>query len=115
MSISKIKREIELLEQQFLKIETEISDPIERKEYKQELQRKIKKLNRSKNSLEQLEREHQELESLKSEFSNSNETVDKKKFEPDKLLEYESCTTNNSITIESETEVNENIEDVRDS
>ncbi len=111
MSIYKIKRDIELLEEQFIEIETKISDPIERNEYKQELQRKIKKLNRRKDSLEQLEREQQELESLKSEFLlNSNESVDQKKSEPDKPVEYASSTTNNSITTKSKTEVSENIE-----
>lgn len=116
MSISKIKRDIELLKQRLIEIETEILDPIERNEYKQELQRKIKKLNRSQNSLEQLEREQQELKSLKSEFSlNNNESVDQKKSEPDKPVEHASSTTNNSITVESKIEVSENIEDVWDS
>ena len=73
MSVAKIEQDIQLLEEEIEKINLTIADPIERNEYKKELQRKIKKLNRTKNSLEQLQKEQQELESLKHEISTVNE------------------------------------------
>ena len=41
MSIIKIKQDIELLEEELERISITITDPIERNEYKKELQRKI--------------------------------------------------------------------------
>ena len=89
MSISKITRDIESLEQELKEIDVTISDSIERIEYKKQLERKIRKLKRSKSQIEQLEKEQQELKSLKSEFLlNNNETVDKQESEPDEPAEY---------------------------
>ena len=68
MSVVKIELDLKLLEEKLEAINTTITDPIERNEYKKEIEKKIKKLNRNKNSLEQLDKERQELESLKLEF-----------------------------------------------
>lgn len=71
MSIIKIKQDIELLEEELERISITITDPIERNEYKKELQRKIKKLNRTKHSLELLQQEQHELQSLRQEISSN--------------------------------------------
>ena len=73
MSIAKIEQDIQLLEEEFKKVDITISDPIERNEYKKQLQREIRKLNRTKDSLKQLQQEQQEIESLKYEVSLANE------------------------------------------
>ena len=73
MSVAKIEQDIQLIEEELEKIDLTIEDPIERNEYKKELQRKIKKLNRTKDSFKQLQKEQQELESLKYEVSIANE------------------------------------------
>ena len=73
MSVAKIEQDIQLIEEELEKIELTIEDPIERNEYKKELQRKIKKLNRTKDSFKQLQKEQEELESLKYEVSIANE------------------------------------------
>lgn len=82
MSTLKLKKDIELLENKLSEIEANISDPIERIEQKKQLEREIKKLERSKSQIEQLEQEQQELELLKSEFSSNNhELVNENKVE----------------------------------
>ena len=73
MSVAKIEQDIQLIEEKLEKIDLTIEDPIERNEYKKELQRKIKKLNRTKDSFKQLQKEQEELESLKYEVSIANE------------------------------------------
>ena len=73
MSVAKIEQDIQLIEEELEKIDLTIEDPIERNEYKKELQRKIKKLNRTKDSFKHLQKEQQELESLKYEVSIANE------------------------------------------
>ena len=73
MSVAKIEQDIQLIEEELEKIDLTIEDPIERNEYKKELQRKIKKLNRTKDSFIQLQQEQQELESLKYEVSTVKE------------------------------------------
>lgn len=73
MSVAKIEQDIQLIEEELEKIDLTIEDPIERNEYKKELQRKIKKLNRTKDSFKQLQKEQEELESLKYEVSIANE------------------------------------------
>lgn len=73
MSIIKIEQDIELLENKLKEVDTIIADPIERNEYQKELNKKLKKLKRTKSQIEQQEVEQQELASLKSEFvSNSD-------------------------------------------
>ena len=62
MSVAKIKQDIKLLEKKLEEIDSSVCDPIERNEYKKEIERKIKRLNQTKNSLEQLHKEQQELE-----------------------------------------------------
>ena len=85
MSIVKIERDIQLIEEELEKINITISDPIERNEYKKELQRKIKRLNRAKHQIEQ-EINRQQLESHESKFrSNSDLSIDLK--EPEISLE----------------------------
>lgn len=69
MSVAKIEQDIKLLEEELKEINTNICDPIERNEYKQELQIKLKKLYKTKNGLEQLQQEQHELEALKNEVS----------------------------------------------
>lgn len=97
MSIAKINKNIESLEKQLEEIETNIFDPIERLEHKKQLERKIKKLQRTKSQIEQLEKEQRELESLKLEFIlNDNEPVDERKSEQ---VESTASITNNFITI----------------
>ena len=73
MSVAKIEQDIQLVEEELEKIDLTIDDPIERNEYRKELQRKIKKLNRTKDSFIQLQHEQQELEFLKYEVSIANE------------------------------------------
>ena len=73
MSVVKIERDIKTLKNELEEIDTTISDPIERNEYRKELEKKLKKLQRTKVQTEQLEKEQQELESLKSEFISSSE------------------------------------------
>ena len=68
MSVAKIERDIKLLETKLRELDTTIADPIERNELKRELEKKIKKLQRTKTQIENLEREQQELESLKSDL-----------------------------------------------
>lgn len=67
MSSAKIEQDIQILEDKLAEVNTSISDPIERNESKKELQKKIKKLNKTKKNLEQLQKEQQELELLKHE------------------------------------------------
>lgn len=64
MSISKIQRDIEVLEKELSELPIKISDPIERLEQKKLLEKKIKKLTQYKSQ--------QELEDLKSEFFQDN-------------------------------------------
>lgn len=73
MSVAKIERDIKLLQTKLKELDTAIADPIERNEYKKELEKKLKKLQRTKSQTEQLERERQEIESLKSEFTFNDE------------------------------------------
>ena len=73
MSFVKIERDIKTLKNELEEIDTTISDPIERNEYRKELEKKLKKLQRTKVQTEQLEKEQQELESLKSEFISDSE------------------------------------------
>lgn len=75
MSVVKIKRDIKTLKNELEEIDTTISDPIERNEYRKELEKKLKKLQRTKVQTEQLEKEQQELESLKSEFISNSEDL----------------------------------------
>lgn len=111
MSILKLKKDIELLEKQLKEIDPKISDPIERIEQKKQLEKKIRKLKQSQSQREQLEKEQQELEFLKSEFSSSiNESVNKKKSEPYKLVEYSPNIIDNSIATEFEANLNEQVE-----
>ena len=77
MSVVKIEQDLKLLEEKLEAINTTITDPIERNEYKKEIEKKIKKLNRTKNSLEQLDKEQQELESLRLEFISNSDELDK--------------------------------------
>ncbi|BAZ43690.1 hypothetical protein NIES4102_06910 [Chondrocystis sp. NIES-4102] len=76
MSVSKIQRDIELLEKQLSELPSKISDPIERLEQKKLLEKKIKKLTQYKSQ--------QELEDLKSEFfqDNSYSVISKQKSAP---------------------------------
>jgi len=84
MSVIKIEQDIKLLEEELKKIDTAIIDPIERNEHQKELERKLKKLKRTKNQIEQQEIDRQEFESLKSEFRlNSDEAVEIKESEVD--------------------------------
>ena len=79
MSVAKIDRDIQLLENKLEEIDTIIGDPIERNEQQKDLKKKIKKLQRTKKQIEQQEIERQELESLKSEFIfNKDKPVDLK-------------------------------------
>ena len=73
MSVAKIERDIKLLETKLNELDATITDPIERNEYKKELEKEIKKLQRTKSQIEQLERQRQEIESLKSEFTFNDE------------------------------------------
>ena len=131
MSIAKIEQDIQLLEEKLEKINITISDPIERNEYKQQLQREIKKLNRTKDSLKQLQQEQQEIESLKYEVSLANEkdeeTVVKEAFTVNNLSNitqdedslYDGVSVNNSgndwnkesTTITSPTKLAEDLEE----
>jgi hypothetical protein len=116
MSSSKLKRDIQVLEKQLEKIDINISDPIERIEQKKQLEREIKKLERSKSQIEQLEQEQQELESLKSEFTlNSNELVDERKSTQDKKVEHTASVVDISMPVESEINLSKQIEDNRNS
>lgn len=82
MSVAKIERDIKLLQTKLKELDTTTADPIERNEYKKELEKKLKKLQRTKFQTEQLERERQEIESLKSEFTFNGE-------QPVAIKEYE--------------------------
>jgi hypothetical protein len=122
MSNSKLKRDIELLEQQLNELEANIFDPIERIEQKKQLQREIRKLERSKSQIEQLEQEQQELENLKSEFlSKNNELVlvDENKSErceqAEFTLESNTSITNKFIVVEPEIKLSNQIENSRNS
>jgi hypothetical protein len=120
MSNSKLKRDIELLEQQLNELEANIFDPIERIEQKKQLQREIRKLERSKSQIEQLEQEQQELENLKSEFlSKNNELVDENKSErfeqAEFTLESNTSLTNKSMALEPEIKLGNQIENSRNS
>ena len=96
MSVSKIEQDIKLLENKLKEVDTTITDLIKRNEYQKELQRKIKKLERTKNSLEQLNREQQSLNSLKYDFYlNDNESTDKQKYTIDKQAEIILSSENN--------------------
>ena len=75
MSVVKIERDIKTLKNELEEIDTTISDPIERNEYRKELEKTLKKLQRTKAQTEQLEKEQQELESLKSEFISNSEDL----------------------------------------
>ena len=79
MSFVKIERDIKTLKNELEEIDTTISDPIERNEYRKELEKKLKKLQRTKVQTEQLEKEQQELESLKYKFISSSEESSKGK------------------------------------
>lgn len=48
MSVAKIKRDIKLIENKLIELDTTIADPIERNEQKKELEKKIKRLRRTK-------------------------------------------------------------------
>ena len=109
MSVAKIERDIKSLENELEEINTTISDPIERNEYRKELEKKLKRLQRTKAQTEQLEKEQQELESLKSEFiSNSEESSEVKeskdddnekiKFETEELMSTTSSPSTNIAT-----------------
>lgn len=112
MSSSKLKRDIQLLEKQLEEIDIKISDPIERIEQKKQLEREIRKLERSKSQIEQLEQEQQELESLKSEFTlNSNELVDKRKSTQDKQVEHTASVVDISMAVEPEINLSKQRED----
>jgi hypothetical protein len=114
MSSSKLKRDIQVLEKQLEKIDINISDPIERIEQKKQLEREIRKLERSKSQIEQLKQEQQELESLKSEFTlNSNELVDERKStqDQDKQVEHTASVVDISMAVESEINLSKQIED----
>ena len=94
MSFVKIERDIKTLKNEIEEINTTISDPIERNEYRKELEKKLKKLQRTKVQTEQLEKEQQELESLKSEFlfvSNSEELsqIEESKDNDNEKIEFE--------------------------
>jgi ARC6-like, IMS domain len=116
MSSSKLKRDIQLLEKQLEKIDINISDPIERIEQKKQLEREIKKLERSKSQIEQLEQEQQELESLKSEFTlNSNELVDERKSTQDKQIEHTASVVDISMAVEPEINLSKQREDSQNS
>jgi hypothetical protein len=120
MSNSKLKRDIELLEQQLNELEANIFDPIECIEQKKQLQREIRKLERSKSQIEQLEQEQQELENLKSEFlSKNNELVDENKSErfeqAEFTLESNTSLTNKSMALEPEIKLGNQIENSRNS
>ena len=106
MSVFKIERDIKLLEEKLEEINTTVTDPIERNEYKKELQRQIKKLNRTKYSLEQLHKEQQDLESLKLEVSpvkQDREIIDKP----------QSKTKNNQRTVEKQRENNRQVSKIK--
>lgn len=112
MSALKIKRDIELLKQQLNELEANISDPIERIEQKKQLEREIKKLERSKSQIEQLEREQQELESLKSDFAlNNKELVDQREPEQDKQIKNPVSIIDTSIAAEPEIDLSKQRED----
>jgi hypothetical protein len=116
MSSSKLKRDIQVLEKQLEKIDINISDPIERIEQKKQLEREIRKLERSKSQIEQLEQEQQELESLKSEFTlNSNELVDERKSTQDKQVEHTASVVDISMAVEPEINLSKQIEDSQNS
>lgn len=116
MSSSKLKKDIQVLEKQLEKIDINISDPIERIEQKKQLEREIRKLERSKSQIEQLEQEQQELESLKSEFTlNSNELVDERKSTQDKQVEHTASVVDISMAVESEINLSKQIEDNQNS
>ena len=84
MPVAKIEQDIKRLESELEEIDTTISDPIERNEHRKELEKKLKRLQRTKAQTEQLEKEQQELESLKSEFiSNSKESSEVKESKDD--------------------------------
>jgi hypothetical protein len=112
MSSSKLKRDIQLLEKQLEEIDINISDPIERIEQKKQLEREIKKLERSKSQIEQLEQEQQELESLKSEFTlNSKELVDERESKQDKQVEHTTSVVDASIAVEPRINLSKQRED----
>lgn len=116
MSVLKIKRDIQLLEQQLEKLEANISDPIECIEQKKQLEREIRKLERSKSQIEQLEQEQQELESLKSEFSpNNNQLIDHREIEQEKQVQHTASIIDTSITAGSSIDLGKQIESNRNS
>jgi hypothetical protein len=116
MSISKLKRDIQLLEKQLEEVAINISDPIERIEQKKQLEREIRKLERSRSQIEQLEQEQQELESLKSDFAlNNHELVDEREVEQDKQVEYTASIIDTSIVDKSKINLSKQIEDTRNS
>ena len=92
MSAAKIEKEIKLLEKELAELNNNVSDPIERNEYKKEIQRKLKKLNRTKRQIQQQEIEQQELESLKLEFIlNSDKVVETEEQKPDSNQQIETA------------------------
>ena len=116
MTVLKIKRDIDLLEKQLNEIEINIADPIERIEHKKQLERKIKKLERSRSQIEQLEQEQQELESLKSEFSsNNNKSINRREVKSDKQVEYTASIIDNYTTAESSIDLGKQIENNQNS
>lgn len=115
MSVAKIERDIKLIENKLIELDATVADPIERNEQRKELEKKIKKLRRTKSQTEQLERERQEIESLKSEFtSNDEEAVVTKELEAnnDNISEIEPTsveqTPNISSKLNSETPTSDN-------
>lgn len=91
MSVAKIEQDIKLLEEKIEEINITVIDPIERNEYEKRLERKLKKLKRIKDQIEQQEIEQQELVSLKSEFILTS----------DKVLEIEEHEADSSQQIET--------------
>lgn len=107
MSVFKIEQDIKLLEEKLEEVNITVADPIERNEYKKELQRKIKKLNRTKNSLELLHKEQQDLESLKLQVSTKKEKHENEssvKRDREIINKPQLKTNNNEITADKQSE-----------
>ncbi|MEO0014823.1 MAG: hypothetical protein RLZZ535_3212, partial [Cyanobacteriota bacterium] len=81
-------------------------------EQKKQLEREIKKLERSKSQIEQLEQEQQELELLKSDFAlNNKELVDQREPEQDKQIKNPVSIIDTFIAAESEIDLGKQMDD----
>lgn len=108
MSILEIKQELELLNQQLADLETNIPDPIERNESKQQLNKQIKKLENNLKKLEQIELDRQELRAIQSELELNNElSKNQSQAQKEKKVLVDTIVLNkNPISIDAEQDIN---------